>query len=397
VADLISIAEARERVLAAVRRLPPEDVPLDRALGRVLAEEARSEGDLPPFDSSAMDGYAVVAGPAGELPVVGESRAGSPAERPLEAGEAMRISTGAAVPAGADAVVPVERVEVLDGRVRVPATEPGAHIRRAGEDVRAGERVIAAGTDLDPAGVAVLAALGHARVTCGGVPRVTVLVTGDELVEPGEPLGPGQIRDSNAYALAAQASRAGGRVIGRRIVRDDREATEATFAAALDEADVVVASGGVSVGPHDHVKPALAALGVEERFWGVRLKPGKPTWFGVRDAKLVFGLPGNPVSAMITFHLFARPALRALAGGASTDARARAVLDVPLPRNPGREEVVRCRLDARDDGWHVQPTKEQGSHVLTSMLGAAAYALVPAGEGELAAGERVDIELVGWG
>jgi molybdopterin molybdotransferase len=188
-------------------------------------------------------------------------------------------------------------------------------------------------------------------------------------------------------------------VLSRGIVRDDREATEAAFAAALEESDVVIGSGGVSVGPHDHVKPALAALGVEEVFWGVRLKPGKPTWFGAaRDGTLVFGLPGNPVSAMITFHLFARPALRALAGADPVAAtRARALLDVPVPRTAGREQVIRCRLDARDDGWHVQPTKEQGSHVLTSMLGAAAYALVPAGEGELAAGERVDIELVSWG
>jgi molybdopterin molybdotransferase len=152
----------------------------------------------------------------------------------------------------------------------------------------------------------------------------------------------------------------------------------------------------VSVGPHDHVKPALAALGVEERFWGVRLKPGKPTWFGsAADGKLVFGLPGNPVSAMITFHLFARPALRALMGAdPAGGTRATAVLDVPVRRNANREEVVRCRLEARDDGWHVEPTKEQGSHVLTSMLGAAAYALVPAGEGEFAAGARVDIEIV---
>jgi molybdopterin molybdotransferase len=396
-AELISIAEARERVLAAVRPLPAEDVPIDAALGRVIAEEVRSAGDVPPFDSSAMDGYAVVAGPAGELPVVGESRAGSPADRPLAAGEAMRISTGAAVPEGATAVVPVERVEGDDdSRVRVPATEAGDHIRRAGEDVREGEPVIAAGTELDPAGVAVLAALGHAHVGCGGVPRVAVLVTGDELVEPGEPLGPGQIRDSNAYALSAQATRAGARVTSRAIVRDERAATEEAFGRALREADVVIGSGGVSVGPHDHVKPALAALGVEERFWGVRLKPGKPTWFGTAPAgQLVFGLPGNPVSAMITFHLFARPALRALMGAdPSGGTRVTAVLDATVPRNPNREEVVRCRLEARDDGWHVEPTKEQGSHVLTSMLGARAYALVPAGEGELAAGSRVDIELV---
>jgi molybdopterin molybdotransferase len=262
--------------------------------------------------------------------------------------------------------------------------------------VPAGSAVIAAGTELGPAEVAVLAALGMATVRCGGVPRVTVLVTGDELVEPGRPLGPGQIRDSNAYALAAQATRAGAHVIERRIVRDERDGTATAFAAALREADVVIGSGGVSVGPHDHVKPALKALGVEELFWGVRLKPGKPTWFGrAPDGKLVFGLPGNPVSAMITFHLFARPALRALAGAdPSGGTRVSGILDVAVPLSPSREQVVRCRLDPRDDGFHVRPTKEQGSHVLTSMLGAGAYALVPTGEGELAAGERVEIELV---
>ena len=391
---LISIAEARERVLAEVRPLPAEDVPLGAALGRVLAEDARSAEDLPPFDSSAMDGFAVVAGPAAELAIVGESRAGRPAERALAPGEAIRISTGAVVPAGADAVVPVERVEATDGRVRVPDTTAGANIRRSGEDVRAGEAVISAGAELGPAELAVLAALGIPRARCGGAPAVAVLVTGDELVEPGEPLRPGQIRNSNAYALAAQASRAGARVTGTSVVGDERDATEAALAAALDHADVVCVSGGVSVGPHDHVKPALAALGVEERFWGVALKPGKPTWFGARDGKLVFGLPGNPVSAMVTFHLFARPALRALAGAATPDRHAHAILDEPWKLNPGREQVLRCRLRAADDGWHVAPTKAQGSHVLSSMLDADAFALVPAGEGELAPGARVDIELL---
>jgi len=278
--------------------------------------------------------------------------------------------------------------------VRVPDVAPGANVRRSGEDVRAGTVVITAGTELGPAEVAVLASLGLARVSCGAVPRVAVLVTGDELREPGQPLGPGQIRDSNTFALAAQAIRAGASVVRRGVVRDDREATEAALAAALGEANVVCVSGGVSVGPHDHVKPALAALGVEERFWGVRLKPGKPTWFGERHGRLVFGLPGNPVSAMVTFHLFARPALRRLAGGEPDDRRATAVIDEPLARSPQRDQVIRCRIEARDDGWHVSPTKEQGSHVLTSMLDAAAFALVPSGEGELPAGSRVDIELL---
>jgi molybdopterin molybdotransferase len=391
---LISIAEGRERVLAEARPLPPEDVPLEHALGRVLAEDVEAGEDLPPFDSSAMDGFAVVAGPAAELAIVAESRAGHPTERTLAPGEAIRISTGAAIPAGADAVVPIERVEVLDGRVTVPDTAAGANLRRSGEDVRAGEPVIAAGTELGPAEVAVLAALGRPQVRAGGVPRVAVLVTGDELVAPGEPLQPGQIRNSNGYAIAALASRAGAHVVPPAIVRDDRGATEGALADALDAADVVCVSGGVSVGPHDHVKPALAALGVEERFWGVRLKPGKPTWFGVRDGKLVFGLPGNPVSAMVTFHLFARPALRRLAGADPTDSRTRALADAPFERSPERDQVIRCRVELGDDGWHVRPTKAQGSHVLSSMLDAQAFALVEAGEGAIAPGERVDIELL---
>ena len=281
----------------------------------------------------------------------------------------MRISTGASVPEGADAVVPVERIAVSDGRVSVPATEPGAHVRRAGEDVRAGQPVLAAGADLGPAEVAVLASLGRERVRCGARPRVAIVVTGDELVAPGSPLGPGQIRDSNATALAAQAVRAGALVESVAHVGDDRELTIDVIARATSSADVVCVSGGVSVGPHDHVKPALAAAGAHEVFWGVALRPGKPTWFGTAGESLVFGLPGNPVSAMVTFHLFARPALRALAGADPSDLRTTAVLDADLARNPNRDQAVRCFLRTGDDGWHVEPTKAQGSHVLTSMLG----------------------------
>jgi len=391
---LIDIATARERVLEKVTPLGTESVELPAALGRVLAEDLASAQDLPPFDSSAMDGYAVVAGPAAELAVVGESRAGHPAERPLASGEAIAISTGAQIPEGADAVVPVERVEVNDGRVRVPETPPGNHVRHAGEDVRAGEVVVRAGSILGPAELAVAASVGRDALTCGRRPRVAVLVTGDELVGPGVPLGPGQIRDSNTTALGAQAERGGAEVISRGVVRDNLDATTAALGAALDGADVVVVSGGVSVGPHDHVKPALQSLGVEEHFWGVALKPGKPTWFGSRAGTLVFGLPGNPVSAMVTFHLFARPALRALAGGNPEDTRTIGVLDEAVERNPVRDQVLRCVLSAREDGWHVLPTKAQESHVLTSMVGAGAYALVVAGEGEAPAGEHVPIELV---
>jgi molybdopterin molybdotransferase len=403
--DPIPLAEARRLVLAEAEPLAPGSALVAEALGRVLAEHVASPHDLPPFDTSAMDGYAVVAGPGAELAIAAEARAGRPTDRRLGPGEAILISTGAQIPDGADAVVPVERVTVRNGRVKVPATEAGANVRRAGEDVRGGERVLDLGTDLGPAELAVLASFGRERVLCGARPRVAVVVTGDELVPPGRPLGPGQIRDSNATALAAQAARAGARVELVEHVGDERDATVAVLARALASADVVCVSGGVSVGPHDHVKAALVDLRVEERFWGIALKPGKPTWFGVTDpggdagahGALVFGLPGNPVSAMVTFHLLARPALRALAGGKPSDARARAVLDAPIGLSPAREQALRCRLRAADDGWHVEPTKAQGSHVLTSMLGAGALALVPPGEGTLAAGERVDIELLAPG
>ena len=391
---LISIEEARERVLAAVQPLGAEQVQLAEALGRVLAEDVAAGEDLPPFDASAMDGFAVPAGDAATLTIEGESRAGAPASGALAPGTACRISTGAVVPPGTFAVVPVERTEQNGDAVAVPATTEGANVRRAGEDVRAGETVLPAGAEIGPAELAVLASLGAASVACGSRPRVAVLATGDELVEPGTPLAPGQIRNSNAYAVAAQAERAGGVVLERGHIPDDAGATRTALARALDAADVVCVSGGVSVGPHDHVKPALAELGVEEGFWGVRLQPGKPTWFGSRGATLVFGLPGNPVSAMVTFQLFARPALRALQGANPQPGRATARLAESVKRNPRRDQMIRVRLADDADGRVVAPTKAQQSHVLTSMLGAGALARIPAGEGTLEAGDTVDIELL---
>jgi molybdopterin molybdotransferase len=221
-----------------------------------------------------------------------------------------------------------------------------------------------------------------------------VLVTGDELTPPGEPLGPGGIYSSNGFALAALVERAGAALAGGGTVPDTPEGTRAAVGEALDAADVVIVSGGVSVGPHDHVKGALRDLGVEERFWGVSLRPGKPTWFGTRDGTLAFGLPGNPVSAMVTFQLFARPALAALQGAAPEARRTSAALERPVPRNPQREQAVRVRLRQGDSGLVAQPTGEQGSHMLTSMLGADGLALIAPGDGEAAAGELVDVELL---
>jgi molybdopterin molybdotransferase len=343
-----------------------------------------------------MDGFAVLAGPAAELEIVGESRAGHPYGGALAPGEALRISTGAMVPPGPGvAVVPVERTEEAGTRVKVPATEPGAHVRRAGEDVRAGQVVMRAGTPIGAAEIGMLAALGRDGAACARRPRVSVVATGDELRPPGEPLGPGEIYDSNAAALVALAAAAGAAPAGRAHVADEEPAVRTALGSAVAGSDVVLVSGGVSVGPHDHVKPALEALGVAEEFWGIRLKPGKPLWFGRGEAgTLVFGLPGNPVSAIVTFLLFARPALRALQGADPGATRSTAWLDSAVARNPGRDEALRCRLRMGDDGWHADPTGAQGSHVLSSLLGAGALAVIPAGEGELAAGERVEIELL---
>ena len=396
-AELISIDAARERVLAAVRPLASEDVPVSEALGRVLAEDVVSAISVPPFTSSAMDGYAVVAGPEAELELVGEARAGHPAEVSVRPGTAVRISTGAAVPEGADAVVPVENAEAAtsNGRVRVPAIDSGDNVRYPGEDVPAGRRVLRAGSALGPAELGVAASVGRPDLRCSARPRVAVLVTGDELTEPGADLEPGGIYSSNAFALAGQVERAGAELVMQRTVPDDREGTRAAIESALVAADVVIVSGGVSVGPHDHVKGALADLEVEERFWGVLLRPGKPTYFGTdADGTLVFGVPGNPVSAMVTFQLFARPAIAALQRGDPSARRGWAVLDEPVARHRRREQTVRVRLREAEDGRHARLTGGQDSHMLSSMLGADALARIGPGEGVVAEGERVEIELL---
>lgn len=389
---LITVMQARERVLSATRRLPQERVAIEQALDRVLARDVRAAGDVPPFPCSAMDGYAVQAGPAERrLTVIGESRAGAPSPQGSHAGEAIRISTGAAVPAGANAIIRQEDVTEEGSAIVTKAdVEEGTNIRYAGEDMRADTTVLKAGTILGAPqlGVAVAAGAGEAIVT--RKPRVAVLCTGDELRAPGEPLGPGEIHNSNAPMLVALALHCGAIAAPALRLPDDRAATETALGAALEDSDVVIVSGGVSVGPHDHVKPALATLGVRELFWGVALQPGKPTWFGVRDETLVFGLPGNPVSAAVTFSLFARPAIAALQG---TSAPAmldfEAVLGVSVRRNRLREQALRVRLERRDGVTVAVPNGPQGSHIVTSLVGADALALIPPGEGELVAGEAV--------
>jgi molybdopterin molybdotransferase len=389
-ADLLTIDEARDRVLAAVTPLAARELAVADALGLVLAEDVVAAHDVPSFANSAMDGFAIRSGAAGRtLRIVGESRAGAPAELPVGDGEAVRISTGAAVPDGADAILPAEDADdggdTVTPRVELAA---GHHVREPGEDLQAGAVVLHTGTLLGAAELGLAVEAGRATLRCARRPRVAVLATGDELVAPGAPLRHGQLHNSNAITLAALARGAGAEVASTAEVADDAQATRQAIGRALDGADAVLLTGGVSVGPHDHVKPALTANGVEEVFWRVALRPGKPMWFGRRGEQLVFGLPGNPVSAMVCFLLFARPALLAMQGAPAPPPRRRAVLGAPVARQRAREEAVRVRLD---DG-RALPTGPQGSHQLHSMLGADALAIVPRGEGEMPAGAEVEIE-----
>jgi molybdopterin molybdotransferase len=388
----IPIDEARAKVLEYVHPLPAEEVAVQDALGRVVAEDVAADRDVPSFANSAMDGFAVQSGPAGRaLRIVGESRAGAPATVAVGDGEAIRISTGAAMPEGADAVIQVELVTVDGDTVTLDDdVAEGRNLRPAGDDVGAGQTVLPAGTRMAAAEIGIAVVAGRGTVTCARAPRVAVLATGAELVAPGGPLGPGQLHNSNGVTLAALATQAGACVLRTDTVADTEQATRDAIAAALEEADVLVLSGGVSVGPHDHVKPALHALGVDEVFWRVALRPGRPTWFGTRGETLVFGLPGNPVSAMVTFMLFVRPALGALQGAPHEPERIVSHLDATIPRHPDRDECVRVTLH---DGF-ATPTGPQGSHQLSSMLGADGFAIVTAGEGNALPGDPVVVELV---
>jgi molybdopterin molybdotransferase len=391
VRELLTLDQAQAEVLVHTRTLPPERVPTAGAFGRVAAEDVRAVVDLPPFASSAMDGFAVRAPDVpGTLPIVGEAAAGSPATVELAVGEAMAISTGGVVPAGADAVVPIEDVVRNENSVRIDRfVAPGENVRPRGGDIAAGEVVVATGTRITATQIGALAAAGISELPCFRRPRAWVVATGSELVPPGRPLEPGQVYEANGTMLAAALAASGAEVTILGAVADDAAAHRAALERGLD-GDVLVTSGGVSVGEHDLVRRVEQELGVREVFWRVAIKPGKPVSFGVRGGTLVFGLPGNPVSALVGCELFVKPAIRALQGVTEPLPRFEpGRLAVPLRRNDARDDFVRARARAGSDRVELEPLTGQESHMIARAAAADALVHVPRGEGELAAGDVV--------
>jgi molybdopterin molybdotransferase len=402
---VLSVEEALERILATVRVLEPERAPILEALGRVLAEEVVADRNIPPLPNSAMDGYAVRAADVARVParlrVIAEAPAGRLCPVEVGPGSAVRIMTGAPIPAGADAVVPFEHTRVVQDSSCPTAdewievlreTRPGANVREAGEDVRAGQVVLTPGRVLRPQEIGMLAALGRTEVAVIRRPRVAILATGDEVVPPWETPGPGQIRDANSYTVAAQVRRYGGIPLILGVARDEETLIREGVRRALAErADLIVTSGGVSIGDFDLVKQVLAAEG-EMRFWSLNMKPGRPLAFGVVGGVPLVGLPGNPVSAMIATELFVRPAVLKMQGFTEWPwPELRARLADPIVRKDGRRHYLRVRLRETAEGWEATLTGDQGSGILSSLVQADGLAVIPEDVDHLPAGAEVRV------
>jgi len=392
---MLSVEEALEAILSRVSTLGAEHVDVVASLGRTLAEAIVSRRVIPPWANSSMDGYAVRAADTGKgatLSIVGRVEAGALPARAVGRSEAMRIFTGAPLPSGADAVVPQEDVDAADGHVTLRgAVEPAAYVRAAGEDVRAGDRVLEPGTLLTAAEIGLLATLGHGQVAVYRRPRVAILSTGNELADLGTEPGPGQIPNTNTYSLMAQVLEAGGDPVSLGVAPDRLEAIEERVRRARD-ADVILSSAGVSVGELDLVREALTRAGAELHLWKVSMRPGKPITFGSLGGRPFFGLPGNPVSAMVTFELFVRPALLKMSGRRRlARARVRARSLSPIPNPGARRGYLRVRLESDGEGsLGVRLTGEQGSAILRSMVAADGLAVVPP-DTTIATGDGVEV------
>jgi molybdopterin molybdotransferase len=396
----LSPEEACERILATVRVLEPERVPILDGLGRVLAEPVYAPRDVPPLPNSAMDGYAVCGEDAARAPVrlrlIGEVAAGSVSRVRVEPGTALRIMTGAPIPDGADTVVRFEDTQQEGEWVELlEATPPGSNVRPAGEDVRAGQEVLSPGMVLRPQEIGMLATVGRTDVAVIRRPRVAVLATGDEVVPPGETPGPGQIWDANSYTVAAQVCQYGGVPLLLGIARDREELIRQGICAALaQQADLIITSGGVSVGDFDLVKQVMAVEG-QMHFWSINMKPGRPLAFGVVGGVPLLGLPGNPVSAMVSTELFARPALLKMQGFPDRPRpTVRARLRDPIPRKDRRRHYVRVRLHETAAGLEAALTGDQGSGILSSLVAADGLAVIPEGVDHLDGGAEVEVLLL---
>jgi molybdopterin molybdotransferase len=395
-----SFESARALILKKVSVLPSESVPLLGLVGRVLAEDICAPWDMPRWDNSAMDGFAVRAEDcqSGQpLLIDGYIPAGGVADGIIvSVGQAVRIMTGAPTPTGCDTIIPIEETGEIEGQLIIKSqVKLGDHLRVRGEDVSQGERVITAGSILRPAGINMLAAFGYETVAVVSRPRVAILSTGDELVEPGETIGPGQIVNSNAYSLAAAVLEVGGEPIMLGIARDNCDSLKAKIVEGLN-ADLLITSAGVSMGDRDLVCEMLAEAGVERQFWKVDIKPGRPTAFGLKNGKPVFSLPGNPVSTMVTFEEFVRPALLKMMGHARViKPFVRAVLQEALNKKPGRVQFLRVRVVDNGDGLIASSSGDQNTGILRTMLRANGIAHLPADLEQVEAGEEVDIHLIG--
>ena len=395
---MISVRDGQQHILAQIAGPAPAEVlPVTRALGRVPVADITAPFDVPPADNSAVDGYAVGSADiptegTRELTVVGDLAAGAVFTATLGAGQALRIMTGAPMPPGADTVYPQEVVERAGERVRVRSIAKGVNVRARGEDVEAGGVVIEAGTVLRPQEIGLITSLGIWQLEVHRRPRVALLSTGDEVAEPGTPRRAGQIYDANRFTLRGSIEQCGGEVLDLGIVPDVREALVTRLREAAAMADVVMTSGGVSVGVYDLVKGVLAELGTVD-FWQVAMQPGRPLAFGRIADTTFFGLPGNPVASLLAFMLFVRPALYKLAGRrrlfqSTWSARAME----PLPKKTGRREFKRGILTYRDGAWEVRTTGPQGSGILSSMVAANCFIVLDEARGDVAAGEVVQVE-----
>jgi molybdopterin molybdotransferase len=395
---MIHVAEARARILADVATVAPEEtLPVARGLGRVLARDVRAPFDVPPADNSAVDGYAVRAadlapGGLARLRVIADLPAGAVFEGRVGPRETLRIMTGAAMPAGADTVVPQELSERAGEWVELRAVEPGANVRARGEDIRTDEVVLRAGAVLRPQDLGIVASLGFAELAVHRRPKVALLSTGDEVVEPGRPRTSGQIYDANRFSLGGMVEGAGAELSDLGIVPDVRETLRDRLLEAARSADAVLTSGGVSVGDYDLVKAVLAEIGSID-FWQVAMQPGRPFAVGRIGGARFFGLPGNPVASLLCFHLFVRPALWKLGGRTRLDPECVTATAVePMRKRAGRREFKRGILRFTGQGYEVSTTGPQGSGILSSMVAANCLIVLEEERGDVRAGERVLVE-----